>query len=133
MSSSRWRAPPVCFGQVVLAEEPGVGLRHDVLGRERFAGLERVAPGFLQVFLRAVFGLEPVAEARDEKLRVGGAGVEGLLGGVEEDVVLVLQLDEGERGILGVGQAGVRVLVLEQVATISIIRSCTSSAKLMKA
>ena len=37
------------------------------------------------------------------------------LGRIEEDVVLVLQLDEAEGRLVGVGPAGVGVLVLEQV------------------
>ncbi len=42
------------LGQVVLAEEPRIGVRDDVLRRERFTGLERIVPGLLQVFLGAI-------------------------------------------------------------------------------
>ena len=74
-----------------------------------------VPPGRLQLLLRAVALLQPGRELAQEVLLVRRAGVERLLRGVEEDVVLVLQLDEAQGRLLGVGQAGVGVLVLEQV------------------
>ena len=74
-----------------------------------------LAPGCGQFLWLPYLASQPVAEPSGHVLAERRAGLQRRHRGVEQDALLVDDLDEGDRRVLGVGQAGVRVSVLEQV------------------
>ena len=85
-------------------------LRQAVTGCDSFP-----APGFLQRLLRAVFRSQPVTELAAQQGSVGRRLLERSHQRPPEDIVLVLQLHESQRGVVGVPQAGIRVAMLEHI------------------
>ncbi len=104
--------PRIADGQDVVLVEVLADGREAVVGK---AIKSLVAPGGPELVLRSVFGTEPIAELHSHLLPERRTGLERRHRRIEEDALLVDDLDVRDDRVLGVGQARVRVLVLEQV------------------
>ena len=100
--------------QTVFAHFPNLRMNADVPRRERLVRLQRVAPSCFEAGLALIFILQPDGVAFHQVLFVSGKFVKEVAGRVEKNVILVLQLDVGQRRIFRVGFSSVRILVLEE-------------------
>ena len=90
-------------------------MQGDVLRRQRLILLQSIAPGRLEAGLLLVFLLQPLGVAPHQVPFIGWILFIRPNCCVEENVIFILQLEVGQRRVLGVGFPRVGILVLQQV------------------